>query len=392
MKKTIILSLIAFLVACLSVFSLYALTSNSSRRKPMQLPETQQADATQVKKSKIQIALILDTSNSMDGLIDQAKAQLWKLVSELAQAKKDSTDVQIELALYQYGNDYLSIRNGYVQQILSFGTDLDMLSEKLFSLKTNGGSEYCGYAIHSSLNELDWDSDTSSLRMIYIAGNEPFTQGPVSYQTACKKAIEKQVVVNTIYCGDYQSGLDEMWSEGASCNGGSYMNIDSDKQVVYVSTPYDQHIQNLNLRLNATYIYYGKKGKSYKDNQIRQDNNASKYGAANSAQRVLSKSNKVYSNAHWDLVDAFQSDSTILDDLDKRTLPDSLQEVTPVELEKIVLANSLKRAEIQDSITSLGIKREQYIAKERSQNEGTLGDGLVKSVHRQARGKGFKFN
>ena len=28
------------------------------------------------KKAKIQIALLLDTSNSMDGLIDQAKSQL----------------------------------------------------------------------------------------------------------------------------------------------------------------------------------------------------------------------------------------------------------------------------------------------------------------------------
>jgi len=27
----------------------------------------------------IQVALLLDTSNSMDGLIDQAKAQLWEI-------------------------------------------------------------------------------------------------------------------------------------------------------------------------------------------------------------------------------------------------------------------------------------------------------------------------
>ena len=30
------------------------------------------------KKGKIQVALLLDTSNSMDGLIDQAKSQIWK--------------------------------------------------------------------------------------------------------------------------------------------------------------------------------------------------------------------------------------------------------------------------------------------------------------------------
>ena len=39
------------------------------------------------KDQSIMLALLLDTSNSMDGLIDQAKSQLWKIVNELAAAK-----------------------------------------------------------------------------------------------------------------------------------------------------------------------------------------------------------------------------------------------------------------------------------------------------------------
>ena len=39
------------------------------------------------KDQTIMIALLLDTSNSMDGLIDQAKSQLWKIVNEVAAAK-----------------------------------------------------------------------------------------------------------------------------------------------------------------------------------------------------------------------------------------------------------------------------------------------------------------
>ena len=35
---------------------------------------------------EIKVALLLDTSNSMDGLIDQAKAQLWQIVNELSYA------------------------------------------------------------------------------------------------------------------------------------------------------------------------------------------------------------------------------------------------------------------------------------------------------------------
>ena len=35
---------------------------------------------------RVQLALLLDTSNSMDGLIDQAKSQLWKIVNEFIPA------------------------------------------------------------------------------------------------------------------------------------------------------------------------------------------------------------------------------------------------------------------------------------------------------------------
>jgi uncharacterized protein with von Willebrand factor type A (vWA) domain len=41
------------------------------------------------KNNSIQLAILLDTSGSMDGLIDQAKSQLWKIVNELSNNKKE---------------------------------------------------------------------------------------------------------------------------------------------------------------------------------------------------------------------------------------------------------------------------------------------------------------
>ena len=40
-------------------------------------------------QNKVQIALLLDTSNSMDGLIDQAKTQLWKVINTFIDARRD---------------------------------------------------------------------------------------------------------------------------------------------------------------------------------------------------------------------------------------------------------------------------------------------------------------
>src|SRR5687768_2738898 len=64
--------------------------------------------AAPAKGQTIMLALLLDTSNSMDGLIDQAKGQLWKIVNEIAAAKgADGNQPNIKIALYEYGNDGL---------------------------------------------------------------------------------------------------------------------------------------------------------------------------------------------------------------------------------------------------------------------------------------------
>src|SRR5687768_1147360 len=112
-----------------------------------------------VEGQAIMIALLLDTSNSMDGLIDQAKSQLWKIVNEVAAAKSgDNKQPNVKIALYEYGNDGLSADEGYIRQVSPLTEDLDVISEKLFSLSTNGGNEFCGHVIESSLNQLAWSS------------------------------------------------------------------------------------------------------------------------------------------------------------------------------------------------------------------------------------------
>ena len=73
------------------------------------------------KDQTIMIALLLDTSNSMDGLIDQAKSQLWKIVNEVAAAKSgDGKQPNIKIALYEYGNDGLSSDEGFIRQVSAF--------------------------------------------------------------------------------------------------------------------------------------------------------------------------------------------------------------------------------------------------------------------------------
>ena len=84
---------------------------------------------------KVQIALLLDTSNSMDGLINQAKSQLWEIVNDFAKAKQNGKTPNLEVALYHYGNASLQQKTDYIEQLTPFTDNLDLVSEKLFSQK-----------------------------------------------------------------------------------------------------------------------------------------------------------------------------------------------------------------------------------------------------------------
>jgi hypothetical protein len=343
---------------------------------------------------KIKIALLLDTSNSMDGLIDQARAQLWTMVNELAKAKcADETKPELEIALYEYGNDQLTPAEGYIRMVTPLTNDLDKISEDLFKLTTNGGSEFCGHVIQTSLKQLAWDSSTDNLQLVFIAGNEPFTQGSIDYRKACADAKSKNVIVNTIYCGNFDSGISELWKNGADLTGGSYMSIDQNRKTVYIESPYDDQISTLNNNLNDTYVYYGNKGVEQKQKQITQDVNSEKYGKQNTVNRAISKSSHVYKNSSWDLVDAKKEKKDITK-VEKQYLPKELQSMTPEQLKAYVDQKEKQRAEISNQIQELNIKRETYIkekAKAETVKELSLDDAMMKAVREQAKTKSMKF-
>ncbi len=69
--------------------------------------------AKEANRPLVQIALLLDTSNSMDGLIEQAKSQLWKICNEFIKARQGSVAPEVQVALYEYGNSGLSRESGW---------------------------------------------------------------------------------------------------------------------------------------------------------------------------------------------------------------------------------------------------------------------------------------
>ncbi len=340
-------------------------------------------------KPKIQAAILLDVSGSMDGLIQQAKTQLWNMVSVMGKAQCNGVTPDIEIALYEYGRDTNDPAKGYIRQISPFTTDLDTLSTLLFALNTNGGSEFCGYVIKTALDDLKWDASRTSYKTIFIAGNEDFLQGSINYTSACQIAQQKGVIVNTIYCGDRLQGIREHW-DLSNCGGGSFTNINQNVVAEDIPTPYDSTLITLNNSLNGTYLAYGRIGAERAVQQAKMDQANSELSMGAGLQRIAVKGNgALYRNDSWDLVDASKSDSSFIDKLDIKTLPDSLRIKTREQLRQLVEVKNNERGVIRNEITKLSQQREVYLVNERKKraaqnNAVTLETEVEKTIRVQA--------
>lgn len=358
-----------------------------------------EAEKPEAEADHIQLAILLDTSNSMDGLINQARTQLWKIVNELATAKRNGKIPQLQVALYEYGKSSLSPDSGYIRQLVPLTNDLDKISEELFALKTQGGKEYCGQVISTATKDLDWSKSNQDLKLIFIAGNEPFSQGTVDYKKACSDAIAQGITVNTIFCGPEQQGIQTGWQQGALLADGSFLSIDQNQKVATIKTPFDKKLTELSSQVNKTYLAFGaeKARRKLANRQVAQDKLAKKAAPAAAAERAAFKGTKQYRAGGWDLVDALADGKVKLKDIQDEQLPEKLKKMSLKERDAYVKKKKAEREKIQKEIRKLSEKRKEYIAKkhrEQAEQAGkdkadTLDAAVIQSIRDQAKKKKF---
>ena len=346
-----------------------------------------------VDKPKIQVAILLDSSNSMDGLIDQARTQIWSVINALSKVNKNGNAPIIEVSLYHYGNDTLPSAEGFNRMLNELTTDLDLISENLFSIKTKGGQEYAGWVIDSAMKQLKWSDNLEDFRVIFIAGNEPFSQGTVDWQKAIDSALAKDVIVNSIYCGNSETRESNLWATAANQGKGSYFNLNQNQKITFIPTPYDDEIARLNRELNQTYIPYGVQGQRYLNRQQEQDRNAfSRPNSSAGYSRAVSKVSGNYRNSNWDLVDAVADNKVDLNAIDKSLLPENLSSMPIPIIEEKIAEMTQKRAKIRAEIAELAKKRAEYISKNtpKTDVDKTLDNLMISALYKQLEAKNFE--
>ena len=228
--------------------------------------------------------------------------------------------------------------------------------------------------------------------MVFIAGNEPFTQGNISYKDATTNANEKDVTVNTIFCGDYSQGINSYWKDGADLTQGDYMAINHNRATVHIASPYDDAILILNSKLNKTYIHYGAIGQQKMTLQAAQDSKAESYSKANAVGRTVSKSSHLYKNSSWDLVDAVEMEEVAIEDIKDDQLPKELKGKSKKEIEAYIAKKQKERDAINKEIQELNKKRRAFIAKQQKETSNGLENAMINAIKTQAKKKNYQWN
>lgn len=338
----------------------------------------------------IDLVICLDVSGSMSGLINAARQNLWSIINDMATLQPQP---ELRVALLTYGSPVYGADTGFVSIQTELTTDLDLVSQKLFALKTNGGEEYVARVVKRSLDDLKWSSDPHALKLIFVCGNEAATQDPeFNAMQMASTAIGKGVLVNTIYCGSQQKPEADGWRQVARMADGKFAAIEHN-QVAVIETPFDKQLLDLSAQLNTTYLTFGRNGHGWAQNQIAQDRNALSLNSAAAAQRCVTKGSSLYYNPTFDLCDAIKNPEFKLASVKKELLPKDLQALTTVQLKAHVELTSKKRQGIQKKVAEMGRKRDAYVLAERKKKAGTgekmFEEAILETVRAQAASRGF---
>jgi len=334
-------------------------------------------------RNKVDVVFCVDRSGSMDRVIETAKRKIWTIVNEVAQQKPIPV---LRIGLIGYGSADSDIK------FFPLSTDLDKVYENLSTFRCDmGGDEWVGWALLQAVNRMEWSPEKKALKMIFMVGNETAAQGraEVLYTKTAPEAIKKDISVNAIYCGKPSPDEEKTWRELASLADGLYSQIDLSGGEVTIQAPQDKKLVELNQKLNATYVPFGRHGAEGKEKQEEADRKTVASGAAPAAAtRAVAKAAAVYNNAMWDLVDASKAKDFDLAKIKVEDLPQEMQKMTAEERKAHLDAKLKEREEIQKEIGKTSVERQRFIDEEMKKKnltaDASFDEAVRKAIKEQA--------
>ena len=174
-------------------------------------------------RETIEVCFVPDTTGSMGGLIEGAKQKVWSIANEIL-STKPVPNLRIGLIGYRDRKD------AYVTQVHDLSEDIDDVYAKLMKFQAQGGGdtpESVNQALHEAVTKIKWNKSKKVLKLVFLVGDAPphmDYQDDVKYPEVCKKAVKKDLIINTVQCGNMASTT-PIWKEIAKLAEGDYVAI-----------------------------------------------------------------------------------------------------------------------------------------------------------------------
>ena len=213
----------------------------------------------QTTRPRVDLVFALDTTGSMSGLIEGAKAKIWSIASFVARAQP-TPDVRVGLVAYR------DIGDAYVTRVFDLDDDLDRVYRRLLSFRADGGGdepEHVARALHQAVHDMTWSPRANNnVRLIYLVGDAPphldYRDG-YDYVKAARAAAAQGIQIHAIRCGSDEETA-TVWRRIASLGHGEFLTINQDGGMHERRTPYDEELARLHDKLSDTVVAYGAGG------------------------------------------------------------------------------------------------------------------------------------
>ena len=343
-----------FLSLSTSFLALLGLVTLAGAQEPAKVPA----------RPEVEVVFCLDTTGSMGGLINAAKQKIWAISSQIASGKPTPT-VKIGLIAYRDRGD------AYVTKIFDLTDDLDGMHGNLMGFQAQGGGDFpesVNQALHEAVTKISWSKDKKTLKMIFLVGDAPPQTkyaDDVKYQDTCKLAVSKDIIINTVQCGNH-ADTERYWQEICRLAEGSYVQIDAKGgPIVAVSTPFDSDLAKINKEISDTTLVFGSR-EAQKDGVAKKTANAA-LPAGPAADRAAYYARQGGQTA-YDLLTNVQKGTVKLESLKKEELPPEMQKMNLDEQKAFLKNLETKRRDLSQKAIELDKQRNEFIAKKQAED------------------------
>ncbi len=353
------------------------------------------AGADRQSKPEIEVVFALDTTGSMSNLIDGAKKKIWSIASEVLETE-DQAEIRFGLIGYRDRGDQ------YVTISYDLTDDINGIYGHLLEFQADGGGdrpESVNQALNEAVTQMSWSTGENTLRLVFLVGDSPPNeyQDDVDYDRTAELARQRDIILNTVLAGG-ASDTRAIWKAIAQLGDGSFMEIPQDGGMQVVETPYDQRIDDLQKKINATVVPYGDfETQAYLTNQRDEAAGASASVKSDMAavRMKAGKLNRVLTGGN-DLVEDYEDGTVDLDAIDASELPEGYDDSRRGELKALIETNVASRAALNVEMAELVEQRDAFIGAELErlsevEDEDAFDLKVAETVRAQAADKGIAY-